>query len=133
MFIDLCEQDFGSLHVVCLSDKTTQSGERIWACECECGNITRARGNDLRSGVKTCCPDCARKRGTEARKITMAEKPKEPKPKAPKPVKPVYEPKEDCRAYMGDRCAGLKEMLCRTRGQCKFYKSKENTDAAHYD
>lgn len=130
--IDISGQTFGKLQVVCISEHSASSGERLWVCECECGNICRARGGDLRSGLKTCCPECGQKRGAEVRKMTMAANPKPPKPpkppeppKPPKPPKPVYEAKEDCRAYVDGRCAGLKEMFCKTRGKCKFYKSRE--------
>lgn len=121
ILIDMCGQTFGSLQVVCLSKNTSNSGERMWVCECECGKIVYVRGNDLRAGLRDCCPECARKRGIERRSETMAAKPKE--------SKPVYEPKEDCRAYIGDRCAGLKEMFCKTKGECKFYKPKEKGEA----
>lgn len=116
MLIDICGQTFDQLHVVRLSDKATSCGERMWVCECSCGRIVHVRGWELRSGKRTCCRYCSPKtpRGPRA-------------PREPKKVKSVgpHEPKTDCRAYAGDRCAGLKEMLCRTRGKCKFYKSRE--------
>ena len=142
--IDLCGQTFDKLQVVCISDHVASSGERYWVCECECGNICRARGGDLRSGLKICCPECGKKRGVEIRKNTMAAKPKlqdhrdlparqgrgrPPKPKPPKPpepVKPVYEAKADCTFYISEcQCYALKEMLCKKKGKCGFYKPDE--------
>lgn len=103
MLIDICGQTFGQLKVVCLSDEVSNGGERKWVCECSCGRTVHIRGWELRSGKRTCCSYCTSK----------------------KPRRPQHEPKTDCRAYAGDRCAGLLEMFCRTRGECKFYKSKD--------
>lgn len=144
--IDLCGQTFGKLQVVCISEHVASSGERYWVCECECGNICRARGGELRSGLKTCCPKCSIKALSEQRseraKARWAEQAREPKsprppgaprlgrppkpkpPKPPKPVKPVYEAKVDCISYISEcQCDVLKEMLCKKKGKCGFYKS----------
>ena len=147
--IDLCGQAFGKLQVVCISDHRCQSGERYWVCECECGNICRARGGELRSGLKTCCPKCSYKDLGERRsaqaKAWWAEQPRGPKPprppgaprlgrppkpkppeppKPPKPPKIVYDAKADCVFYINDcQCDALKEMLCKKKGKCGFYKS----------
>lgn len=152
MLIDMCGQTFDQLHVVCISDKVSNGGERLWVCECSCGNIIHVRGYELRSGARKCCPRCvsdrtsalASERAAEKAKLKEAERAekrrlkeeekarraleKETEAAAKKPVKVSYEPKTDCRAYMGDRCAGLKEMLCRTKGKCNFYKPKENDE-----
>lgn len=152
VMIDLCGQTFGSLYVVCLSDKVTNAGERIWVCECECGNICRARGGELRSGQKISCPTCSYKAAGERKsaqtKAWWAEQPRKPKPprplgaprlgrppkpkppEPPKPVKPVYEAKADCVHYISDcQCKVLKEMLCKKKGKWGFYKSTIENDA----
>lgn len=115
MLIDICGQTFGELQVVCISDKVVSGGERSWVCECSCGRIEHIRGWDLRSGKRTCCRVC---------KVRNPQRPREKKEISVGP----HEAKTDCRAYVDGRCVALVEMFCRTKGECKFYKSKENAE-----
>jgi hypothetical protein len=48
-FIDLTGQKFERLTVVKQIDKT------YWECQCECGKLTKVRGNDLRTGNTRSC------------------------------------------------------------------------------
>ena len=108
-YINMTGKICGDLKVTAPSNR--KSGEEwLWQCEClRCGRTVYARGTDLRAGRKVACAVCSVTEAGERRR---------------KPKELGHEPKEDCRAYAGDRCAGLKEMLCRTRGKCNFYKSK---------
>lgn len=84
--------------------------ELVELIEClRCGRTVYARGTDLRAGRKVACAVCSVTEAGERRR---------------KPKELGYEPKIDCRAYLDGRCVGLNEMLCKTRGKCKFYKSK---------
>lgn len=51
--IDLKGHVYGSLTV--LNYSHTTGAKRVWTCQCVCGVITEARGNDLRTGQKTSC------------------------------------------------------------------------------
>lgn len=57
-YIDLTNQKFGRLSVVCRTDdRLTPKGKKrvMWKCQCECGNVTVVQANNLRSGqVKSC-------------------------------------------------------------------------------
>lgn len=216
MMIDLCGQRFGQLEVACLSERKTSGGACIWVCECSCGNIIHARGDELRAGTKTCCPQCsrdkrfapARERAAEKAKQAEAERARlreaaraersrlkkaaeaesmvgrkfgklevkaltdkrkrhyrvwlcececgsittvsterlnagqdccgecakkrgrqarreELKAELEKNRQAALEKYSDCRCWRDTHCEGLSEMLCVTRGQCKFYKSKD--------
>ena len=58
--IDLTGERFYDLVVVKRLDNTSR-GVSVWECLCDCGNITKVRGNNLRSGaVKSC--GCRRSR-----------------------------------------------------------------------
>lgn len=52
---DLTGQKFGRLTVMELTGKKTKSGNAIWICQCECGNITEADSGSLRVGYKVSC------------------------------------------------------------------------------
>lgn len=52
--LDLIGQRFGLLRVVGLSDKR-QCGNRVWICECECGNTVEAKTSWLRGGGVVSC------------------------------------------------------------------------------
>ena len=113
-FIDMAGQTFGKLQVVCISDKIEEDGSRNWVCECSCGNIEVINGRALRRGSRTCCAECAPHRaGRKFGPINRTEVMTGP-----------HKARTDCRAYVDGRCAGLVEMLCRTKGECKFYKSR---------
>lgn len=56
--IDLTGQQFGKLTV--LRYVGTDGSGAVWECQCECGNITTARGTALRQGKRVSC-GCQRK------------------------------------------------------------------------
>ena len=100
--IDLTGRQFESLTVLELSEQRDSAGARMWKCACCCGGVTYASSNKLLSGKKKSC-GCMQRRPRRS------------------------PPKTDCLCYRDnspDGCAGLIEMLCVTRGSCKFYKSK---------
>lgn len=49
-------QKFGKLTVL---ERLAQSGDSIWKCKCECGNLTAVIGYNLKNGHTTSC-GCAR-------------------------------------------------------------------------
>ena len=103
--IDLTSRQFDSLTVLALSERQDSAGARMWKCACRCGAITYASSNKLLSGKKKSC-GCMQRQSRRS------------------------PPKTDCVCFRGDNpdgCAGLIEMLCVTRGRCKFYKSKFDT------
>jgi hypothetical protein len=52
---NLTNKRFGKLTAIEDSGQRTKSGNKIWKCECECGNHHLARGDMLRSGdIKSC-------------------------------------------------------------------------------
>lgn len=51
---NLTGQTFGRLTVI-RRDGNSKAGERMWKCRCECGNIHRAGGVRLTSGVTMSC------------------------------------------------------------------------------
>lgn len=51
--LDLSNQRFGKLLVLELADG--HKGERMWKCQCDCGNLTVVRQGHLRSGHTTSC------------------------------------------------------------------------------
>ncbi len=54
--VDLTGQTFNRLTVICDSKKrTSYSGDVIWKCKCECGNIVYVRSNLLRTGKAGSC------------------------------------------------------------------------------
>lgn len=60
-YVDLSDVRFGRLTVTGQSPRTLLGKGRIyWECECDCGNVTTATTNDLRSGNTTSC-GCAKK------------------------------------------------------------------------
>ena len=47
-FIDLTGQRFNNLVIL---SRATKPGQPIkWKCQCDCGNIFEARGNDIKNG-----------------------------------------------------------------------------------
>ena len=52
---DLTGQRFGRLAVLELTGKKTKSGNVIWKCRCDCGNVTEADSGSLRVGYKISC------------------------------------------------------------------------------
>lgn len=106
---DITGERFGDMKVLRLSEERCQNGQRLWEVECGCKRVFLAKKNDLRSGRRTCCPECSK---DKQRKHPVI-------PNAPK-----FDALEDCRAYHKGKCIGLTEMLCRTKGECKFYKPR---------
>lgn len=58
--INLTGQKYNKLTVIKETDKRDSSGCIIWECQCDCGNITYASSNALRSNHKQSC-GCANK------------------------------------------------------------------------
>ena len=109
MRYDLTGQRFGRLTVVaCVG--TDGHGNAVWECKCDCGNVTSVRSQNLRNGATRSC-GCARG--------------------MPKPAFLNCPPRTDCvsckksKGYNLYFCKALTEMLCASRGECKFYKHKE--------
>lgn len=63
--VDLSGQRFGSL-VVLSRAGSSRSGNARWNCLCDCGNLTRTVGTDLRLGRSKTC-GCASDASTQAR------------------------------------------------------------------
>ena len=61
---DMTGRRFGQLTVVERAGRDHRRAA-MWACRCECGEATTARGRDLRAGERTSC-------GHESRLIDMA-------------------------------------------------------------
>ena len=58
-FIDLSNKQIGDIKILY---RTTQPGVPIkWMCECKCGQLFEARGNDIKSGRTKSC-GCLRKK-----------------------------------------------------------------------
>jgi hypothetical protein len=55
---NLIGQQFGTLTVVCRSEKNNKSGFVYWECSCKCGKIVVARGSHLLSGNIRSCGKC---------------------------------------------------------------------------
>ena len=58
-FVDLTGQRFGCLTVLSLGEVLASPGarsaRRMWQCQCDCGNLTEVRANNLRSGNTKSC------------------------------------------------------------------------------
>ena len=52
---DLTNQKFNKLTVIKSTDKRTSSGDAIWLCRCDCGNITYVAGGHLKDGHTKSC------------------------------------------------------------------------------
>lgn len=53
--IDLLNQRFGLLTVIEDIGERDNYGQAIWLCKCDCGNLTKVRSKDLRSGNTRSC------------------------------------------------------------------------------
>lgn len=53
--LDLSDKKFGRLKAVSLEDKRGGCGERLWRCECKCGNECIVSVRNLRSGNTRSC------------------------------------------------------------------------------
>ena len=52
-FIDLTNQKFGKLTVICRAPN--KNGRTMWLCKCDCGNEVEVRSDQLRSGITKSC------------------------------------------------------------------------------
>lgn len=52
-FINLTGSKFEKLTVICEDGKS--GSDRLWLCQCQCGNITHVAGANLRSGATKSC------------------------------------------------------------------------------
>lgn len=59
---NLTGQVFGDLTVLSDSGKRSKNGLIIWKCQCNCGNITYIRGDNLKLGISRSCGKCYQKR-----------------------------------------------------------------------
>lgn len=110
---DLNGKRFGLLEVIGPSKEKSLSGGYLYECRCHgCGNTTLVLACTLERGEKKSCGN------TYCRSLQRGK---------PNTGKMKFPGKEDCNCYASEyACSALTEMLCRTRGECKFYKSKEN-------
>ena len=108
---DLTGQRFGRLTVIQETDHRNQTNCKMWECRCECGSLHLVSAWNLRSGKTKSC-GCLQREHFSG-EIKSAKKPEFP-------------PKEDCFAFQSDHCDCLTEMLCVTKGKCKFYKKGES-------
>lgn len=70
-FIDITGQRFNNLVVIKRVDNAAR-GCTVWECLCDCGNITKVRGNNLKSGaVKSC--GCKRKESKPTLRHNMSK------------------------------------------------------------
>lgn len=53
--LDLTNQRFGKLTVICKLDKRDSGGCVMWLCQCDCGNTVEVRGSYLKSDHTTSC------------------------------------------------------------------------------
>lgn len=60
---DLKGQRFGRLVVIRISEDRTKGGHILWLCICDCNNITKVSGNDLKRGRTQSC-GCLQKERT---------------------------------------------------------------------
>ena len=51
----LTGQRFGKLNVMSRAEKNTKSGNAMWICKCDCGNLSTVIGSHLRSGKTSSC------------------------------------------------------------------------------
>lgn len=63
--IDLTGYKFGKLTAIEYRGDKTPSGERMWVCKCDCGNIKIVQRKHLRSGYTTSCGCLAHPSGNE--------------------------------------------------------------------
>ena len=61
-FVDLTGSSFGKLTVLKRSEESAKNGVK-WVCQCDCGNVTIVRGNDMKMGKTLSC-GCTKKSGT---------------------------------------------------------------------
>lgn len=103
--VDLRGKRFGKLLALEIAGKD-ESGSHIYRCRCECGRVVEIE----RQRLVTRARDCGCERGRRQA-----------------PVKINHEPWRDCNGYLGDGwgCGILTEMMCVTRGKCKFYKKSD--------
>lgn len=101
---ELTGQVFGKLTVVRSTGLVDNHRGRMWECKCACGNTVYTSTSLLTQGKKKSC-GCLRKEPHKAM--------------------------EDCISYSKERkrgCDALTEMLCVKKGNCKFYKPKEESN-----
>lgn len=66
--IDLSGQRFGTLTVICRSDKRAPRGARtvpLWECRCDCGTLTYKATDKLKDSCVSMCEACAAKYATQ--------------------------------------------------------------------
>lgn len=74
--LDLTGQQFGKLTALSWTGETDRFGNRLWLCQCECGNFRKVDTHNLRKllgGVKACVA-CATKASLDNRKKFMKER-----------------------------------------------------------
>lgn len=106
---DIIGKTFGTLQVIGVSDEKI-CGARAYKCRCTvCGAEVNSRAYALEHGYKKSCggKHCLNVLHNTAKNDNYK-----------------YRGFTDCTCYASEfACSGLTEMLCRTRGKCKFYKS----------
>ena len=110
--VDLTGQRFHMLVATEALPERDKHGWILWRCKCDCGGEAIYPTCQLRGGNAKSC-GCL--------------KPK--RERIPLQAPPEF---EDCAAYSPGKhfngCDALVELLCATRGECAFYKSRNDED-----
>ena len=67
-FIDLTGEKFGKLTALELDKERSDNKNKIWKCQCECGNVVFVRREHLRNGNTTSC-GCIKIKNLEGKRI----------------------------------------------------------------
>lgn len=109
---DLDGKIFNYLEVIGPLNEKNSNKAYLYECRClVCGKLTKATRSALKGGMKKTCgkPKCWNTVRSYMAKKTMK-----------------YPPWNDCNGYKTECfCTIVDEMMCRTRGYCKFYKKNE--------
>ena len=108
---DLDGKVFNYLEVTRPLDEKNERKTYLYECRCLiCGSLTKATRSELKRGNRKTC-------GSISCRTTARQR--ERKKEFTHPGFP------DCNGYASEHaCSILKEMVCRKKGKCKFYKSK---------
>lgn len=108
---DIIGKTFGTLEVASTTDEKGSNGW-LYRCRCKvCGTEVFSTAYKLERGYKKSC-------GSQFCLKTLHGVPAEA-------MNYKYYGFKDCNCYASKyACSALEEMFCRTRGKCKFYKSK---------
>lgn len=60
----MINKKFGKLTIVSVSEKQGNNRSKYYDCKCDCGNIHRARIDNLKSGKTAMCVECGKQKNT---------------------------------------------------------------------